>query len=147
MVDLATGSAGFADLVMLARVEKAVDAGARLARWGWPVPAPYNGATGLERISAWQKLYLARSLGWMPSPLFCSICRGDQRLHQHAENYFRPFIVHAICQRCHFCLHRRFRRPARWLQLLHDVAYSPQWAREISLAELSRTDALRLARG
>lgn len=136
-----------ADVALELQVSEVIAAGAQLPRWGWPLPRPYNGATGQERVAGWQLVRVAELQGWLVRSSSCSICEGRERLHLHTENYFRPMRVRSVCQQCHFCLHRRFRHPARWLQLLHDAARSAGWAREIGLDELSRSEALRLARG
>ena len=134
-----------ADMVILSKVEDAVRNGARLPRWGWPIPPSYNGATGQERIAGWQRLHLAQDQGWIPRPISCSICYCAIRLHAHTENYFRPLLVQPICQRCHFCLHRRFRSRDPWLALLVRAPPSADWARKIGLDELTRTTAIFLA--
>jgi hypothetical protein len=134
------------DVALELRVNAEITAGARLPRWGWTLPRSYNGASGDERVAAWQRVRVAELLGWLVRPASCSICDGGQRLHFHAENYFRPMCVRAVCQQCHFTLHRRFRHPARWEELLDGAVASARWAREISLTELSRDEALRRAR-
>lgn len=135
---------GFADMEMLARVEATLAAGTRLPRWGWPKPAPYNGASGDERIAGWQYLHIAVANGWMFRPTCCSLCPGTERLHMHTENYFRPLVVRPVCQRCHFCLHRRFRHPASWLALVDTT--SAEWAKTIDLREQTRNEARDRAR-
>lgn len=132
-------AAGFADMEILARVQAALASGKRLPRWGWPKPAPYNGASGNERIAAWRYLYIAVAKGWMSRPTCCSLCPATERLHMHTENYFRPLVVQAVCQRCHFCLHRRFRHRASWLALVE--ATSADWPKTIALCELTRNEA------
>jgi hypothetical protein len=135
------------DVALGLRVNDEIAAGARLPRWGWPLPGPYNGASGDERVAAWQRVRVAELLGWLVRPASCSICNGGQRLHLHTENYFRPMCVRGVCQRCHFCLHRRFQHPARWKELLGGAGVSARWAREISLTELTRDEAMWLAGG
>lgn len=131
-----------ADVALELRVNEAIAAGARVPRWGWPLPGPYNGATGQERVAGWQKIRLAELFGWLIRPQSCSICQGSRRLHHHTENYFRPMCVHAVCQTCHFCLHRRFRSPDRWLTMIADVPASGDWASCIALSELTREAAM-----
>jgi hypothetical protein len=136
-------TAGFDDLAVLAKVVKAVRDGDRLPRWGWPLPGSYNGATGSERVLGWQYLSVAQRRGWVDYPSSCSLCASTQRLHMHTENYFRPLIVAPVCQRCHFCLHRRFRHAASWHKLLAAVPIT--WAHKLSMQELTRDEAQYLA--
>jgi len=134
------------DVALGLRIDAAIAGGARLPRWGWGVPGPYNGATGPERVVGWQRVHLAERFGWLIRAAECSICRSTQRLHLHTENYFREMCVRSICQKCHFCLHRRFRDPAQWRGLIVDAPASAAWARSISLTELTRDAAMCLAR-
>jgi hypothetical protein len=96
-------------------VDLAIERGdAKPPRWGWPIPGPYNGATGAERVIGWQKLQIACRRGWMPWPTLCSICGHDRHIGYHVENYFRSLFAHAVCKSCHFHIHRRFRSPDAW---------------------------------
>lgn len=131
-----------ADVALERRVTEAIATGASLPRWGWPLPSPYNGATGQERVAGWQLVHLAEQLGWLVRPRSCSICQESRRLHLHTENYFRPMRVRPVCQTCHFCLHRRFRSPDRWLTLIAKVPASGKWAARILLTELTREAAI-----
>ncbi len=130
------------DVALELRVTEAIAAGARLPRWGWPLPGPYNGATGQERVAGWQLVHLAELLGWLVRPRSCSVCQDSRRLHLHTENYFRPMCVRTVCQTCHFCLHRRFRSPGRWLAMAAGAPASGDWARRIALSELTREAAM-----
>jgi hypothetical protein len=133
------------DVALGVRVDEAIAAGARLPRWGWPTPGPYNGATGQERVSGWQRLYLAEAAGWLDRPASCSICGRSGRIHLHTENYFRALFARALCQQCHFCLHRRFRSPQRWLSLIAAAPASVEWVYRVGMIELTREAAIALS--
>ncbi len=135
----------FQDVAILDKVDQVIASGLRLPRWGWPVPCGYNGATGEERILGWQKLVIACKQGWTEFPSACSICRREGKVHQHTENYFRPLYVKAVCQSCHFRLHRRFVAPESWIALLSKKDLSPDWAMYLTKVELTRRRALVLA--
>jgi hypothetical protein len=143
--DPSTGILLAPDLVLSRSINAAVLAGALLPKWRWAMLGPYNGATGEERIAGWQQLRLAELLGWLDRRTRCSLCGGSKRIHHHSENYFRPLHVRALCQACHFCLHRRFRAPEAWLMLVAEQTAPDHWACRISLTELSRETSLALA--
>lgn len=134
------------DVLIERRVNSAIARGARLPRWGWSIPRSYNGATGEERVLGWQRLRFAENSGWLLRPSACTICETEKRLHLHTENYFRNMYVRAVCQQCHFCLHRRFIHPSRWMSLIVDAPSSADWARSIGLTELTRKKAILLSR-
>jgi hypothetical protein len=136
----------FRDLEIEWEVERAVRQGARLPHWGWPVPGPYNGATGQERIVSWQKLRIACAQGWLKEPDQCSICTTRQKpIHYHAENYLRGLFVQPICRTCHFILHRRFAQPDPWLALIDRHGCTDGWPGRIAMQELRRDQALQMA--
>ena len=47
------------DIQIERQVDIMIQRGCALPRWGWAVPSSYNGATGHERIAAWQKMIVA----------------------------------------------------------------------------------------
>lgn len=134
----------FPDQMIERRVDDAIARGAKLARWGWPLPGPYNGATGAERIAVWQKLDLAFRNGWLIRPGRCSICPRTSHLASHQEVYARGFYAFPVCRSCHYRLHSRFRDPAKWQALLE--AHPASWAATLSLIELTREQSFALAR-
>ncbi len=135
-----------ADVEIERLVDHEIARGCPLPRWGWPIPGSYNGATGEERISGWQKVRIACRKGWLPEASACSICgRGGSGLHFHTENYFIPLLTMPICRSCHYRVHRRFSDPHGWVGFL--LAHpSCLWIAAISRIELSRHQSLLLAR-
>ncbi len=133
----------FPDQQIEARVDQAIARGAKLPRWGWPTPGPYNGATGEERVAVWQKMEIAWRNGWTRRPSRCSICARTSHLAMHQEVYFRGFYAFAVCRSCHFRVHRRFREPDNWQQLL--LTHPTVWAAQLLLVELTRQQSLALA--
>jgi hypothetical protein len=133
------------DILIERRVDELIAAGCRLPRWGWRTPTSYNGATGVERISGWQKLHIACKHGWIDWHQECSICGRTSSLHYHAENYFRPLVVEAVCRSCHFRIHRRWREPDVWLRFLAQHA-GAQWIAKLRTRELTRSEAMALAK-
>lgn len=134
----------FADVQLEQRVNALLMAGHRLPRWGWPMLRPYNGATGEERIRAWQKWRVAELQGWIEPERGCSICGSPGPLQRHNENYFRPFTAKPICRSCHCKVHLRFTRPDRWR------AFAAQhrgagWHADLLLRQLTRSEAMALA--
>lgn len=132
------------DVLLDRKVEGIIANGFRLPRWGWPEPAAYNGATGQERIFAWQKNNIAWRLGWLPRGQPCSICKGKQAEQGHQELYFRPFALMPVCRSCHARLHRRFGSPGRWEEFKEGLS-PDNWARSVLTEQISRLDAMRLA--
>ena len=134
-----------ADIILDRKIETIIADGHRLPRWGWPVPAPYNGATGKERVYVWQKNQIAWQIGLIPDRSQCSVCSKRQAEHWHGELYFRPFALMAICRSCHARLHRRFGNPQRWSTFLEGID-PDNWTHALLTEQLSRREALRLAR-
>lgn len=132
----------YPDVAIEMKVDATIAAGTRLPRWGWAVPRPYNGATGVERVLGWQKIMIACRAGWLPWPTACTICGHDQNLHHHLENYFRALYVKPICRPCHYRLHRRFVDPDPWHHLTDRHS---GWATMITMVELDREEAQGLA--
>ena len=65
----------------------------------------YNGFSPAER-GTWSGLV-------RPLPRHCSMCGcgpPDKPVAWHAEDYRRADSVYAVCRRCHYALHIRFRR-------------------------------------
>lgn len=128
-----------------AEVDEIIRNGAKLPRWGWPVPAPYNGATGRERIYVWQQNRIGDLAGLL-SPLGqCSVCEQRPADGRHGEIYFRPFALVDICRSCHARIHRRFSNPARWEAFLEEVVARDGWAHSLLTVQINRDEALRIA--
>lgn len=134
-----------ADIVLDRKIHVLIENGHPLPRWGWPVPAPYNGATGAERIFVWQKNHIAWRAGLMPERSSCSVCENRDAEQSHGENYFRPFALMPICRSCHARVHRRFRSPARWSEFLETIKVD-NWAQILLPEQLSREDAIKLSK-
>ena len=133
-----------ADVLLDRKVEALVLAGFALPRWGFAIPGPYNGATGAERVYAWQKNQIAWRLGWLPRNQTCSICQVRPAEQGHQELYQRPFALMPVCRSCHVRLHRRFGNPHRW-EAFVDQLSPDNWARMLLPEQLDRLDAIRLA--
>lgn len=132
------------DVLMEQRVDDAIRNGFALPRWGWKVPAPYNGSTGAERVLGWQKVRVAEMLGLLPPRDRCSGC-GGLAAHKHCELYQRPLTSLDVCRSCHFQVHRRFTDPDRWVRFVHDRVEPQSWFRWFSLRPISSADAFRIA--
>ena len=94
----------------------------RLRRWRWPITPPYNGFSGAERIRGWQVQWFLMDHGHIPTlnAIKCEVCGSRQRAHYHLEDYFDPYRSGIpLCIHCHRALHRRFRNPDGWLNILH----------------------------
>jgi hypothetical protein len=88
----------------------------------------YNGFCPRER-RAWN----GRAL---PIPRQCSICGcgPDERpLAYHGEDYRSMDSVYAICRRCHYAIHIRFRRPDHWRKVLRQHQYPGAWFTLLSI--------------
>ena len=133
-----------ADIVLDRKIDLLIEDGHPLPKWGWPVPAPYNGATGAERIFTWQKNHLAWHAGLMPARSVCSVCEDRGAEQWHGELYFRSFALMPICRSCHARVHRRFRSPARWNEFLQTIK-ADNWAQILLPEQLSREDAISLS--
>lgn len=131
------------DIVKLVQVTDAISGGMRLPRWGWPVPGPYNGATGAERIWGWQMTWVANRTGLLPWPERCSVCTKTTNLGLHAELYGRPLLVKAVCRSCHFHIHRRFKASAPWQAYVAKWSHI-DWITRLPVTELSREAASAL---
>lgn len=128
-----------------AEVNDIIRKGASLPRWGWPVPAPYNGATGHERIYVWQQNRIGDIAGLLPPLGLCSVCEARPADGRHGEIYFRPFALVDICRSCHARIHRRFGNPARWEAFLEEVVARDGWARSLLTVQIERNEALAIA--
>lgn len=133
------------DIILDRKIEAIIADGHGLPRWGWPVPSPYNGATGKERIYVWQKNQIAWRVGLMPERSDCSVCLNREAHHWHGELYFRPFALMPICRSCHARLHRRFGSPHRWSTFLETLE-PDNWTFALLPQQLSREDALTLSK-
>ena len=128
-----------------AEVDEIIRKGASLPRWGWPVPAPYNGATGRERIKVWQINRVGDLAGLLPPLGQSSICDKRPADGRHGEIYFRPFALVDICRSCHARIHRRFGNPARWQAFLEEVVGRDGWAHSLLTVQIERDVALQIA--
>jgi len=129
------------------RVDAALARGMKRPSWNWKPLGPYNGATGSERVIAWQKLIVACRMGLLPwaYPLTCSICGAGGKNGYHGENYFRPLYLTPVCKSCHTLTHIRFKYPARWQRLLNDYPNPDAWYARISFTELTREQSQMMA--
>jgi len=105
---------------------------------------PYNGFTGLERARVAQLIRWAAREGLVAPPAWCSVCGACVGpLHSHCENYYEPLDLHAICVSCHFKLHRRFRSPRPWRNLVDQYSCDGSWFSTLSLTPIDMAAALR----
>lgn len=134
------------DIQIERQVDQAILNGCVLPRWGWPMPSPYNGSTGPERVSGWQKLIIAERLGLLGPRGHCSLCDGGPAEQMHTELYARPILSSAVCRSCHYRVHRRFRDMRGWQAFLTTFKLDAHhWAKSLWLSELSRAAALEIA--
>lgn len=135
---------GFDDLEIQRAVEEHVALGrSQWPKWSWPIPGPYNGHTGLERVEGWKRVWLAVRMGMLPSPAQCSICyTRNGRIQYHNEDYARPLQAKPVCQSCHKIIHTRFKNPDGWLQLVARcrVEGYPQWFEDAKMVERNTVD-------
>jgi hypothetical protein len=132
------------DLLIEQAVDDAIEEGAFVPRWGWPKPRSYNGATGEERITGWQKVAVARNLGLIVKTAACEVCGRPAGSMRHGEIYARPLMARPICRSCHFKLHRRYGDPDGWEKFLSTMP-AADWVRSLLTRELSRSEMLRIA--
>lgn len=113
--------------------------GPRLRKWRWPPTGPYNGFSSEERIRGWQVSWWLRERGHLPpfKALTCSICRAGNFVNVHLEDYFDPYQGGiALCGHCHRALHRRFKNPDGWRNvLLRNGCDLEVWAERLTPAE------------
>lgn len=133
------------DQIIEAKVDVAISGGHPLPRWGWKVPRSYNGFTGHERISGWQKVVIARRLGFLVNDAPCGVCGAPNAPQRHGEIYSRPLTAQPICRSCHYHVHRRFREPDQWLERIASLP-AAKWVHALPLVELTRMEALQIAR-
>lgn len=117
------------DLAIERAVDEAVVSGrVKLPVWRSPPLGPYNGHSGELRVTAWQKIKAAVSLGLIPPATQCSVCGASEgRIDYHNEDYTRPLLTIPICQRCHLALHRRERSPAAWQRIVAEHGDGSKW--------------------
>lgn len=133
------------DILIEREVDQAIANGFRVPRWGWPIPGPYNGATGHERVAGWQKVRVAEDMGLLTRRERCGLCRAPDAHQRHGEFYFRPLTSRPICRSCHFHVHARFKRPENWSALVQRMPDAEPWVHLLRPVELSREQAMRIA--
>lgn len=113
--------------------------GPRLCKWRWPLTGPYNGFSSEERIRGWQCQHWLRDRGHLPpfGSLTCSVCGIGHRVNVHLEDCFDPHHGGIpICGHCHRALHRRFKNPDGWRNvLLRNGRDLEVWAERLTPAE------------
>lgn len=104
----------------------------------------YNGFSHRERYrTADLSNWLAKA-GSTERPEQCDIC-GAAADDEHAENYYDLTSWIGMCRRCHrSALHGRFKRPAKWFELL-DGCEVPEdhWSRLVSMEPFDLAMLLR----
>lgn len=133
------------DILIEREVDRAIEAGCPMPRWGWPIPGPYQGATGHERIAGWQKLRIADQRGLLSLGDACGLCGSPDAPQRHTEIYFRALTSKPICRSCHFHIHRRFKRPDEWRLRIRQSPMAETWVRQLRTTELTRDDAMAIA--
>ena len=133
------------DQIIEAQVDAAITNGYPIPRWGWPTPRPYNGATGEERILGWGKVQIAKRMGLLVLSTICSVCASTPAQGSHTEIYHRCMTTKPVCKSCHFTIHRRFNDPNKWLGRIA-VLPAAKWVHAIPLIELTRSEALQVAK-
>lgn len=139
------GSDAPEDILIEREVDRAIANGCRVPRWGWPIPGPYNGSTGSERVVGWQKVRVAEDLGLLVARNGCGLCRAPDAPQWHAEVYARSLTSRPVCRSCHFHIHSRFKRPHKWCARVELAPYAETWVRQLRLVELSREQAMQIA--
>ena len=133
------------DILTEREVDRVIENGFRVPRWGWPIPGPYNGATGHERIIGWQKVRVADDLGLLGTRRRCGLCCAPDAPQRHAENYFRPLTSRPICRSCHFHIHRRFKQPDEWRARVLQEVNADDWIARLLTVEMTRDEAMLMA--
>lgn len=120
----------------------------KLRKWIWPPLQTYNGFTSQERVRGWQLLWLLIDLGLLPLPTKCSITGSIDRPTYHGENYYDPCSSFPVSAGVHRILHRRFRDPDPWRQLVdaHTVT-GDEWFCALSLERIDLAADLRARHG
>ena len=83
--------------------------------WKWPFTKAYLGYTPRQRVRLWQLQWWLISHGVMDKWTECEMCGSTERLIGfHADDYYDVTRAPAMCQKCHYSLHRRETDPRLW---------------------------------
>jgi hypothetical protein len=99
----------------------------KLREWKWPPLGDYNGFCHQQRVLNWQVSLWLRQAGALRIPERCDLCRHVSQLGLHSENYADIERHLALCQECHFAVHRRFRSPDALRARCPGDADEPAW--------------------
>ncbi len=121
----------------------------KLREWSkdWNRLQVYNGFTHEERVKGWQLTWYLRDVGVLPKfPTECSICGSHDKVNYHNEDYYSPDAVVAVCQRCHFKIHKRFNEPDPFSKLVQEHAVGDKqggWFSQLTLTPIDLAGELR----
>jgi hypothetical protein len=63
-------------------------------------------------------VHYAKKMGILVDPGHCQRCGSTKRREAHHADYSKPLEVEWLCRMCHRMIHKRPKRPLRWLQAL-----------------------------
>jgi hypothetical protein len=110
----------------------------------WPLSLPYNGFTGGERAREHQVMNWIRDAGFLPPPGPCDMCGSTNRTGYHAEDYFDPWRMMALCGGCHRAIHQRFSNPMPWVSRVAEFSYTgEEWFALAPMDHVRYADWLR----
>lgn len=120
----------------------------KLKKWNYPKPSYYLGFTPDERILGWQILWGLRDAGTIiRMPESCCICSSTKSINYHNENYYQiTEELYSLCQGCHFRLHRRFRSPESWREIVEKYGVEEKadaWFTKLNIESWDKAQYLR----
>lgn len=119
-----------------------------LRQWLWRELPIYNGFVHAERVRGWQLVNLLVQLGAIANPSLCSISGAVEGLGFHSENYYTPWQPYTLARPIHLALHRRFKRPDAWLEIVDRYAVTgEEWFARLSLEPIDLASELRREQG
>lgn len=95
---------------------------------------PYNGFSPAERVRKSRAVKAAIEAGEIVPSRTCSVCARTfpHAIGRHSEDYADMSAFYAVCRRCHYAIHIRFRRPDFWKGYI--AALDPTgWFQQLSL--------------
>jgi hypothetical protein len=129
-------------------VEKKGGSLAPLRPWKWGTLPTYNGFTHHERVRGGQLIWWFIDNGWLPAAAKCSISGSTERVQNHCEDYYLPWVPIPICQPIHLALHKRFREPEVWNRIVAAHASTgDEWFCRLPMTPINLAADLRERQG
>ena len=120
----------------------------RLRQWEWKELPTYNGFAHAERVRGWQLVNLLVELGQIDEPRQCAISGTTEGIISHHSECYYSWAPYALAQPIHFALHRRFKQPEPWLQLVERYAETgDEWWANLAMVPVDIASQRRTADG